>query len=90
MRVEVSAIIDRPVADVFRVLYAITCETTLAGIATRKLEQVSEGPIGVGTAIRRRHTHSGSPLEGTMEDGYEPNGAFGGVIREGATEIAAE
>jgi hypothetical protein len=32
-----------------------------------ELEQLTEGPIGVGTVIRRRHTHYGEPIEGTME-----------------------
>jgi hypothetical protein len=32
-----------------------------------ELEQVTEGPIGVGTLIRRRNTHSDTPVEGTME-----------------------
>ena len=44
--------------------------------------------IGVGTVIRRRHTHFGAPIEGTMEIvEYEPDRAMGTVIHYGALEI---
>jgi hypothetical protein len=53
-----------------------------------ELEQVSKGPIGVGTVIRRHHTHYGGPVEGTMEVvEYEPDRAFGVVIQDGPLEI---
>ena len=52
-----------------------------------QLEQVTDGPIGVGTIIRRRNTHSGTPFEGTMEVvEFEPNRAMGVVIHDGPTE----
>ena len=54
-----------------------------------ELEQLTEGPIGVGTVIRRRHTHYGEPIEGTMVVvEYEPDRAFGVVIHDdGPVEI---
>ena len=52
------------------------------------LQQVSEGPIRVGTIIRRRHTHTGAAIEGTMEVvEYEPDRTFGMVIRDGPVEM---
>jgi hypothetical protein len=87
MRVEVSVVIDRPVPDVFGFVAHDHVRNHPRWDPDMQLEQVSEGPIGVGTIIRRRHTHGGSPVEGTMEVvEYEPDRAFGGVIREGATE----
>jgi hypothetical protein len=87
MRVEVSVVIDRAVADVFRFVAHDHVRNHPRWDPDMQLEQVSEGSIGAGTIIRRRHTHSGSPVEGTMEVvEYEPDRAFGGVIREGATE----
>jgi hypothetical protein len=52
-----------------------------------QLEQISDGPIGVGTIIRRHHTHSGTLVEGTMEVvEFEPERSFGVVIHDGSTE----
>jgi hypothetical protein len=31
-----------------------------------ELEQLTDGPIGVGTIIRRRNTHFGEPVNRTM------------------------
>jgi hypothetical protein len=53
-----------------------------------ELQQLSEGPIRVGTIIRRRRTHTGDPIEGTMEVvEYEPDRTFGMVIRDGPVEM---
>jgi hypothetical protein len=32
-----------------------------------ELEKISDGPIGLGTRIRRRNRHFGEPIEGEME-----------------------
>lgn len=32
-----------------------------------ELRQLTDGPLGVGTRIQRRHTRLGAPIEGTME-----------------------
>ena len=51
------------------------------------LEQVSPGPIGVGTVIRRRNTHFETPVEGTMEVvEFERDRAMGVVIHDGPDE----
>ncbi|HVE76612.1 MAG TPA: hypothetical protein VND22_07595, partial [Actinomycetota bacterium] len=47
----------------------------------------SDGPIGVGTVIRRLNSHSGSPVEGTMEvTEFEHNRLFAAVIHDGPEE----
>jgi len=53
-----------------------------------QLEQTSDGPIGVGTVIRRRNSRSGTPVEGTMQVvEFEPNRVFGMVIHDGPVEM---
>jgi hypothetical protein len=88
MRLEVHEIIDRPPAEVFRFVATDHVRNHPRWDPLMELEQVSEGPIGVGTVIRRRHTHYGEPIEGTMEVvEYERGRAFGMVIHDGPVEI---
>ncbi len=88
MQIEVQEIIDRSPADVFRFIATEHVRNHPRWDPLMELEQVSEGPIGVGTVIRRRHTHSGEPIEGTMEVvEYEPDRVFGMVIHDGSVEM---
>jgi hypothetical protein len=85
--VQVSEVIDRPVADVFHFYAHEHVRNHPRWDPDMQLDQVSDGPIGIGTIIRRRNTHSGTPVEGTMEVvEFEPNRAFGVVIHDGPTE----
>jgi len=87
LRVQVSEVIDRPVAKVFHFYAHEHVRNHPRWDPDMHLEQVSDGPIGVGTIIRRRNTHSGTPVEGTMEVvEFEPNQAMAVVIHEGPTE----
>ncbi len=88
MRLDLYESIDRPPADVFR-FYAVNhVRNHPRWDPDMELEQVTEGPVGVGTVIRRRHTHYGEPIEGTMEVvEYEPDRSFGVVIHDGPIEI---
>jgi hypothetical protein len=87
VRVEASEVINRPLATVFRFCAEQHVRNHPRWDPQIELEQVSSGPIGVGTIIRRRNSHSGTPVEGTMEIvEYEPYRAFGAVIREGGNE----
>jgi len=87
LRVKVSKVIDRPVAEVFHFCAREHVRNHPRWDPDMQLEQVSDGPIGVGPIIRRRNTHGGTPVEGTMEVvEFEPDRAFGVVIREGPTE----
>jgi uncharacterized membrane protein len=87
LRVQVSKVIDRPVEEVFNFYAHEHVRNHPRWDPDMQLEQVSDGPIGVGTIIRRRNTHSGTPVEGTMEVvEFEPNRTMGVVIHDGATE----
>jgi hypothetical protein len=84
VKAQVSTIIDRPVAEVFHFYAVEHVRNHPRWNPDMQLEQVSDGPIGVGTIIHRRNTHSGTPVEGTMEVvEFEPNQAFGVIIQDG-------
>ena len=88
LRVQVSEVIERPVSEVFHILAQEHVRNHPRWDPQMHLEQVSPGPIGVGTIIRRRHTHSGTPVEGTMEVvEFEPDRTFGTVIQDGPAEM---
>lgn len=88
VRFQVSQVIDRPVAKVFHFYAHEHVRNHPRWDPDMQLEQVSDGPIGVGTIIRRRNTHFSTPVEGTMEVvEFEPNRAFGVVIHDGPTVV---
>jgi hypothetical protein len=88
VQIEVHEIIDRSPADVFRFVATDHVNNPPRWDPVMELEQVTDGPIGVGTVIRRRHTHYGTPTEGTMEVvEYQPDRAFGMVIQDGPMEM---
>jgi polyketide cyclase/dehydrase/lipid transport protein len=88
VRLEVHEVIDRSPSDVFRFVATEHVRNHPRWDPVMQLEQVTDGPIGVGTTIRRRHTHYGHPVEGTMEVvEFEPDRAFGMVIHDGPVEI---
>ncbi|KAB1187442.1 MULTISPECIES: SRPBCC family protein [Haloferax] len=87
--VEFSQVIDRPVSDVFHVMAEQHVQNHPRWDPDVELEQETDGPIGVGTLIRRRNTRYDVPVEGTMEVvEYEPNESMGTVIKEGGFEMA--
>ena len=52
-----------------------------------ELEKISEGPIGLGTRIRRRNRHFGEPIEGEMEIvEWEPERVMGAQIQDANTD----
>ena len=84
VRIEVSEVIDRPVPIVFKFYADDHVRNHPRWDPDIELWRDSDEPIGVGTIIQRRNSRSGTPVEGTMEVvEYEPNRAFGVVIREG-------
>jgi len=83
-----SHVIDRPVADVFHFYAHEHIRNHPRWDPDIELEKVSNGPMGVGTVIRRRNSRSGTPVEGTMEVvEYEPNRAIGMMIHDGPVEM---
>jgi hypothetical protein len=86
--VEVSEVIDRPLDKVFHFFAHEHVRNHPRWDPDIELEQISDGPIGVGTMIRRRNSRSGTPVEGTMEVvEFEPNQAMGVVIHDGPVEM---
>jgi hypothetical protein len=89
VRIEVSQEIDRPVPSVFKFFADDHVRNHPRWDPDIELWLNSDEPIGLGTIIHRRNSRSGTtPVEGTMEVvEYEPNRAFGAVVREGGMEI---
>ena len=86
--IQVSQVIDRPVADVFRFCAREHVRNHPRWDPDIELQQTSDDPIGVGTVIRRRNSRSGTPVEGTMEVvEFEPNRALGMIIHDGPAEM---
>jgi uncharacterized protein YndB with AHSA1/START domain len=67
MRTEFETTIDRPPGVVFKFFAVDHVRNHPRWDPKMELEQLTDGPIGLGTVIRRRHTHTGAPVEGTME-----------------------
>jgi hypothetical protein len=67
VKVHVSQVIDRPVADVFHFFAEEHVRNHPRWDPFMRLEQISDGPIGVGTIIKGINSRSGTPVEGTME-----------------------
>ncbi len=85
--VKVSEVIERPLAGVFNFYAVDHVRNHPRWDPDMQLEQVSDGPIGVGTVIRRINSHSGSPVEGTMDvTEFEHNRSFAVVIHDGPEE----
>jgi hypothetical protein len=88
MRLELTTFIDRPPADVFRFYAVEHVRNHPRWDPDMHLEPVTEGPIDVGTVIRRRYTRYAEPIEGTMEVvEFELDRAFGVVIHDGPIEM---
>jgi uncharacterized protein YndB with AHSA1/START domain len=87
VRIEVSQEIDRPVPVVFKFYADDHVRNHPRWNPDIELWRHSDEPMGLGTIIQRRNSHWDTPVEGTMEVvEYEPNQAFGVVIREGSME----
>jgi len=88
INVEVTATVNRRVADAFRIFATNHVQNHPRWDSDISLEQISDGPVGPGTKIKRINTRSGSPIEGTMEVvEYEFNKKFGMYTKEGSTEF---
>ena len=79
----VSTLIDRPVAGVWRWYAVEHVRNHPRWDPDMELEQISDGPIGLGTRIRRRNRHFGEPIDGEMEIvEWEPERAMGAQIHD--------
>jgi hypothetical protein len=88
LEIQVSKEIDKPVADVWRFYAVEHVRNHPRWDPDMHLEQLSEGPIGVGTRIRRVNTRWGQPVEGEMEVvEFEPERGMGAVIHDANMDI---
>jgi hypothetical protein len=77
VNVEVSTQVDRPVADVWRFYAVEHVRNHPRWDPDMHLEQLSDGPIGVGTRIKRVNTRWGTLIVGEMEVvEFDPERAF--------------
>jgi Polyketide cyclase / dehydrase and lipid transport len=82
--IQVSEVIARPVPKVFHFYADEHVRNHPRWDPDIELWRETDGPIGIGTIIRRRNSRSGTPVEGRMEVvEYEPGRAFGLVIHDG-------
>ena len=88
MEIQVSTEIDRPVTTVWRWYAVEHVRNHPRWDPDMHLEQISEGPIGLGTRIRRVNTRWGTPVEGEMEVvEFEPERAFTVSIHDGNMDM---
>jgi Polyketide cyclase / dehydrase and lipid transport len=81
--VQVSTEVDRPVRDVWRVYATEHVRNHPRWDPDMRLEQLSDGPIGLGTRIRRENSRWGTPVEGEMEVvEFDPERAFAVSIHD--------
>lgn len=67
MELEVSTVVDRPVAVVWNFYAVHHVENHPRWDPDLELENISDGPIGIGTVIQRRSVRFETPTEDTME-----------------------
>ena len=88
VRVEVSQVIDRPPAEVFRFYAVEHVQNHPRWDPDMQLELLGEGPLRVGSMIKRVNSRSGQPVEGTMEvTEFAPNKAMSMIILDGQLEM---
>ena len=88
VNIQVSEVIDRSVTEVFRFYALEHVRNHPRWDPFMQLEQVTDGPIGVGSIIKRINSRSGRPVEGTMEVvEFEPDRAIGMITHDGPVEI---
>ena len=83
MRISVSATVNRPVADVWQWVAVNHVRNHPRWDPEMELEQISDGPLGVGRRIRRRNRHFEQPVEGEMVIvEWQPEQAMGVEIHD--------
>jgi uncharacterized membrane protein len=87
MEIETTTVVNRPVAEVWDFFAVHHVENHPRWDPDIKLEKISDGPIGVGTVIKRWITRYETPTEGTMEVvEFEPERVMVTKIQDGPIE----
>jgi hypothetical protein len=90
VQAQASGVIEHPLAEVFRFHAVEHVQNHPRWDPDIYLEQMTDGPLGVGTMIKRRNTRSGQPVEGTMEVvEFEPDQAVTMIIHDGPVKFIA-
>jgi uncharacterized protein YndB with AHSA1/START domain len=88
MKIEASTMIGRPVATVWDWYAVHHVENHPRWDPAIELENPTDGPLGVGTVLKRRSTRFETPTEGTMEIvEFEPEKALRAKIQDGPMTI---
>jgi hypothetical protein len=88
MEISATARINRPLADVWRWYAVEHVRNHPQWDPDMELEQLTPGPIGLGTRIRRLNTRWGAPIDGEMEiTEWDPERMLGTHIRDANMEI---
>jgi hypothetical protein len=83
MKFTMSTIVARPVGDVWRWYAVDHVRNHPRWDPEMELEQISEGPMGLGTRIRRVNRHFDEPIEGEMKIvEWEPEHVMGAQIHD--------
>ena len=87
MEIEVSIVVDRPIATVWDFYAVRHVQNHPRSDPDLELEKLSDGPIGLGTVIRRRNVRYDEPTEGSMEvTEFETERVMGVRIQDGPIE----
>lgn len=82
--IDVSILIDRPVSVVFQFAAVEHLQNHPRWDPEMRLEPITDGPLRVGSLLRRFNSRSGTTVEGTMEvEEWEPERAVGMLIHDG-------
>lgn len=90
VRAQASGIIDHPVSKVFQFHAVEHVQNHPRWDPKMRLENLTDGPMGVGKKIKRINSHSGQPVEGTMEvTEFVPDKAVTMIILDGPRRLVA-
>ena len=90
VKAQASGTIEHPVSKVFQFHAVEHVRNHPRWDSNIQLKQVTDGPIGVGTMIKRINSRSGTPVEGTMEVvEFEPDHAVTMIIHDGPVKMIA-
>ena len=81
MKLDRSIVINRPPSVVFDFVAVNHLHNHPRWDPHMELQQLTDGPVGIGTRYQRRHTRIGTPIEGTMEASLDPTMIEGSLRR---------
>ena len=90
VKAQASGTIEHPVSKVFQFHAVEHVRNHPRWDSNIQLKQVTDGPMGVGTMIKRINSRSGTPVEGTMDVvEFEPDHAVTMIIHDGPVKMIA-